>query len=199
MKKNEVNYNNAESNKLTETQISSNHVFDGSLLQVYVDEVRLPDGETSTRDWIKHPGASAVVPVFKDGSVMLLKQFRYPARKIFIEVPAGKLDAGEPPEKTAERELFEETGIKCTDLAKAGSFFPAIGYADEIIHVYAAWGLELHSSRQDDDEFVLNHRVPFSEALAMIESGEIDDGKTICSLYQVHRWWKKNGPFEVQF
>lgn len=199
MMKNEVNDNKRESNTLVETRISSEHVFDGRLLQVYVDTVELPDGETSTRDWIKHPGASAVVPVFEDGSIMLLKQFRYPARKVFIEVPAGKLDAGEPPEKTAERELFEETGIKCANLAKAGSFFPAIGYADEEIHVFAAWGLELHPSKEDDDEFVINHRISFTEALEMIESGEIDDGKTICSLYQVHRWWKKNGPFNVTF
>ena len=184
---------------LTETPLRSKNVFDGVLLKVYVDDVRLPDGSTSTRDWIRHPGASAVVPVFEDGSVMLLKQFRYPPRNIFIEVPAGKLDPGESPDVTAERELTEESGLTCSNLVKTGEFYPAIGYADEVIHIYVAWGLERQEQQVDDDEFVLNYRVPFSEALRMVEEGEITDGKTICCLIKTWLWWKRNGPFEISF
>jgi len=199
MKKRDFKVMNNENKRLAEKRISTEHVFDGRLLQVYVDDVRLPDGTTSTRDWIKHPGASAVVPVFEDGSIMLLKQFRYPAGKIFIEVPAGKLDANEPPVNTAKRELQEETGIECEFIESTGSFFPAIGYADEEIHVFVAWGLNVSEKNSDDDEFVINYRVHFSEALNMIETGEIDDGKTICALIKAFRWWLRNKPFEIKF
>lgn len=182
---------------LMEKPLASEHVYDGALLQVYTDKVELPDKTTSTRDWIKHPGASAVVPVFEDGTIMLLKQFRYPPRKVFIEVPAGKLDPGESPRSTAERELLEESGIRCHHLAETGSFYPAIGYADEIIYSYVAWGLELEEQNEDDDEFLLNYRIPFSEAMKLIETGEITDGKTICTLLHASIWWKKNGPFSI--
>jgi len=194
------NSDQTKANKeLSEKRISSRHVFDGRLLQVYVDDVQLPDNTVSTRDWIKHPGASAVVPVFEDGTIMLLKQFRYPPRKVFIEVPAGKLDEGEPPEETAKRELLEETGISCSSISEAGSFFPAIGYADEEIFVFVAWGLTEQAKNVDDDEFLLNHRVPFADALKMISTGEISDGKTICSIIKAKMWWEKNEPFPINF
>lgn len=182
---------------LRETKLNSSHVFDGELLQVYKDEVELPDRQTSVREWIKHPGASAVVPVFRDGSVMLLQQFRYPPNRTFIEVPAGKIDKGESPESTARRELFEESGIKCEKLEKAGSFYPAIGYADEIIHVYVGWDLDEEAQSEDDDEFLLKYRIPFAKAMEMIKTGEIADGKTICSLLHASLWWKENAPFEI--
>lgn len=182
---------------LREKRLTSKKVFNGKLLQVYSDKAELPDKSTSVREWIKHPGASAVVPVFEDGTIMLLQQFRYPPNKTFIEVPAGKIDAGEDRKATAERELFEESGVKCENLQEVGSFYPAIGYADEIIYVYVGWGLTEESQSVDDDEFLLKYRIPFSKALNMIKTGEISDGKTICSLVQASLWWKENAPFEV--
>ncbi len=199
MKHTESDNSHPQDNCLLEVQKSSRNVFDGKLLKVYVDDVLLPDGSTSTRDWIKHPGASAIVPVFDDGTIMLIKQFRYPSRRNFIEVPAGKIDSGESPKSTAERELTEETGITCKFIEKAGSFFPAIGYADEEIYVFVAWGLTQTDQDVDDDEFIIKHRVPFSEALKLIYSGEIQDAKTICSIIQAHQWWLKNNPFPVNF
>jgi ADP-ribose pyrophosphatase len=199
MKNNQLSGPGKASNDLTEKELSSQRVFDGRLLQVYVDDVKLPDNSESTRDWIKHPGASAIVPVFEDGTIMLLKQYRYPPRKLFIEVPAGKLDAGELPVVTAKRELVEETGYECSDIESAGSFFPAIGYADEEIFVFVAWNLEQKLKNVDDDEFVINHRVPFSDALEMIACGEINDAKTICSIIKAKIWWEKNEPFPVSF
>ncbi|NBC26392.1 MAG: NUDIX domain-containing protein [Bacteroidetes bacterium] len=187
------------SSQLSEKKLSSRQVYDGPLLKVFVDDVRLPDGSTSSRDWINHPGASSVVPVFEDGTIMLLKQYRYPPKKIFIEVPAGKLDEGETPRATAKRELLEETGIRCSSISGAGSFYPAIGYADEEIFVFVAWGLTEEAKNVDTDEFVLNFRVSFSQALRMIESGEISDAKTICSIVKARLWWEKNGPFPVSF
>ncbi len=197
MKDNDLTDSKKASSQLAEKKLTSENVFDGKLLNVFLDEVELPDKTTSTREWIKHPGASAVVPVFEDGTIMLLKQFRYPPRKTFIEVPAGKIDPGESAISTAERELLEESGVTCKHLEKAGSFYPAIGYADEIIHIYVAWGLSVQGKNEDDDEFVINHRIRFSEALRMIETGEIDDGKTICSLFHASLWWKRNHPFEI--
>jgi len=197
-KKNSGSGNNIEK-ELWESTISTNHVFDGTLLQVYVDEVKLPDGSRSTRDWIKHPGASAVVPVFQDGSIMLLKQFRYPPRKLFIEVPAGKIDKGESPRITALRELEEESGFTCKNLEQVGSLFPAIGYADEEIFVFVGWNLEESGKQTDDDEFLINHKIHFSDALKLIESGEIKDAKTITSIIQTYFWWKKHEPFPINF
>lgn len=197
MKDKDLSQSNETDSQLTEKPVSSQQVFDGKLLQVYLDEVKLPDGSRSTRDWIKHPGACAVVPVFEDGSVMLLKQFRYPPRQTFIEVPAGKIDPGEDPDLTARRELEEETGLTAENLYHAGSFYPAIGYADEIIHIYTAWGLSEKTKHVDDDEFILNYRVPFSKVMSMIDTGQISDGKTICSLTKAWLWWKKHEPFKV--
>ena len=184
--------------KLGEEKIVSKHVFNGKLLQVYFDEVKLPDGNNSTREWIKHPGASAVVPVFEDGSIMLLRQFRYPCRKVFLEVPAGKLDPGESPESTAKRELLEESGLSSGNLMQTGSFYPAIGYADEIIYSFVAWNLDEKSIQLDEDEFLLNYRVSFSDALSMISDGQIQDAKTICTLINAANWWKKHAPFSVK-
>ncbi len=199
MKKNRLPDQTPDEQNLTEQTISSIHVFDGALLQVYVDEVQLPDKSTSTRDWIKHPGASAVVPVFEDGTVMLVKQFRYPPRKMFIEVPAGKIDEGETPYSTAVRELEEESGLSCKNLEQVGSLYPAIGYADEEIFIYAGWGIDEIGKQTDDDEFLINYRVSFSDALKMIENGDIKDGKTICALTQTYFWWKRNEPFSIKF
>lgn len=197
MNRNELPDFEEDLEKLGEKKISSRHVFGGKLLQVYYDEVKLPDGNESSREWIKHPGASAVVPVFEDGTIMLLRQFRYPPKKVFLEVPAGKLDPGESPKTTAKRELLEESGLNCRNLQRTGSFYPAIGYADEIIYSFVAWNLDMQRVELDDDEFLLNYRVSFSDALKMISEGQIQDAKTICTLVYAANWWKNHAPFSV--
>lgn len=176
---------------LTETTINSKEVYKGRLLHVFYDEVTLPDESVSSREWIKHPGACAIVPIFENGDVMLIDQYRYPAKKQFIEVPAGKIDSGEHPDKTAERELIEETGLSAKKIERIGHLYPAIGYADEIIHIYVATGLSESEENTDDDEFVAKRRVPFSEAIDMVHSGEIDDAKTITCLLRAERFLKK--------
>lgn len=185
--------------KLVEYPVDSREKFNGKLLHVYLDDVKLPDGSGSTREWIKHPGACAIVPVFPDGSIMLIKQYRYPVRQIFFEVPAGKIDPNEPPEATAIRETEEETGLKANSMAYIGHFYPVIGYSDEIIHIYTAWDLEQTTHNSDDDEFLINLRLPFKEAIRMVELGEITDAKTICSLLKTRIWWKKHKPFDISF
>ncbi|MEX1012032.1 MAG: NUDIX hydrolase [Balneolaceae bacterium] len=185
--------------KLIETCLNRKEIFRGDLLHVFKDEAKLPDQTTSTREWIQHPGACAVVPVFRDGTVMLIRQYRYPTGQIHLEVPAGKIDPGEPPLETAIRETEEETGLRVGDIAYAGHFYPCIGYADEIIHIYVAWDLDQIGSNRDDDEFLLTERVPYHTALDMIASGEINDGKTITSLVKAQMWWRENAPFPVRF
>lgn len=199
MKNKESSASDTIDSALVEKKKSSKQVYDGKLLKVFYDEVILPNQRSSSREWIKHPGACAVVPVFEDGTIMLMKQFRYPPRKIFIEVPAGKIDPGEDPVQTAERELLEESGVECEHILQTGSFYPAIGYADEIIHTFVAWGLTINEQNSDDDEFLQPFRISYSKALEMIASGEIDDAKTISSLIQTKMWWLKNQPFKIFF
>lgn len=175
---------------LTEITQSSKKVFSGKLLHVYCDEAILPSGNISSREWIKHPGACAIVPMFENGDIMLIDQFRYPPKKLFMEVPAGKIDKGEHPDVTAKRELLEETGLKAKNLVNIGHFYPAIGYADEIIHIYVATDLEQTDENTDDDEFVRLRRIPFKEAIQKVHAGEIDDGKTITCLLRAVNYLK---------
>jgi ADP-ribose pyrophosphatase len=176
--------------QLIETKLSSEEVFNGRLLHVFRDEARLPDGTTSTREWIKHPGASAVIPVFENGDVMMIRQFRYPLREIFLEVPAGKIDEGETPDSTAAREIEEEAGVRFNHHHYLGKFHPSIGYTDEVIHLYIAWDLTPVPQKVDDDEFLIRERVPFQKAVEMVYTGEISDGKTAVTLLRGWHWWQ---------
>lgn len=168
---------------LTETRLSSEPVYDGVLLHVRRDEVRLPDGETSGREWIAHPGATAVVPVDDEGRVVLVRQFRYAPGREFWEVPAGKFDEGdEDPIEVGRRELAEEAGLAAERWTHLGATYPAIGYSDERIELYLAQGLQDVDEEADDDEFVEPFRVTMSEAVAMARRGEIEDSKTCVAL-----------------
>lgn len=168
---------------LTESQLSTEQLVDGVLLEAFRDEVRLPDGNTSVREWIDHPGASAIVPVFDDGRTLLVRQFRYPPRRTFLEVPAGKLDEpGEDPAEVAARELEEETGWRAERFESIGSAYPCIGYSNEIIYVFAAYGLERSEQDLAEGEFVEVIEMELDEAVRRVRAGEIKDMKTITAL-----------------
>lgn len=167
---------------LTETPIRSDHLVDGVLLQVFRDEVELPNGASSVREWIDHPGAAAVVPIFEDGQTLLVRQFRYPPRRTFLEVPAGKIDRNEPPEEVARRELEEETGWRAHQFEHVGSGYPCIGYSNEVIHFYVARNLEQGKQDLGTGEFMEVVTMPFDEALTKARSGEICDMKSITAL-----------------
>lgn len=170
---------------LTETPLDSEQVFDGRLLKVYRDRVRLPDGATSVREYIRHPGAVAIVALFEDGQVLLERQFRYPLRRTFIEIPAGKLEPGEDHLVTGKRELLEETGYVAREWRKLGQIHNAIGYSDELIEIWLARGLEKREARLADGEFLEVFALPLAEAQAMARDGRITDVKTVTGLLWV--------------
>jgi ADP-ribose pyrophosphatase len=167
---------------LTEHFVSGELVYDGKLLKVHRDAVRLPDGSPGTREYIKHPGAVAIVPLFDDGRVLLERQFRYPHHREFVEVPAGKVDPGEPHLETAKRELLEETGYVAAEWTRIGVIHTAIAYTDEAIEIFLARKLEKRERNLDAGEFLEVFAVPFAEALAMIGDGRITDAKTVSAL-----------------
>ena len=135
------------------------------------------------REWIDHPGAAAVVPLFDDGSVLLVRQYRFPPRREFLEIPAGKLDrVGEPPVVVARRELEEETGYRCGELVSLGSIHPCIGYSNEIIHLFMARDLTAGTQDLSEGELVEPVRMPFDEAVQRVIDGRIDDAKTVSAL-----------------
>jgi ADP-ribose pyrophosphatase len=170
---------------LTEHCISTERVYDGALLKVHRDAVRLPDGSQGAREYIRHPGAVAVVPLFDDGRVLLERQFRYPHRREFIEIPAGKLEAGEPPLDTAKRELLEETGYVAQEWTRLGVIHTAIAYTDEAIELFVARQLALQKRSLDQGEFLEIFSVPFDEAVAMVREGRITDAKSVAGLLWV--------------
>jgi ADP-ribose pyrophosphatase len=174
---------------LTEHCISTERVFDGALLKVHRDRVRLPDGSQGAREYIRHPGAVAIVPLFDDGRVLLERQFRYPHRREFIELPAGKLEPGEPHLDTAKRELLEETGYTAKEWAHMGVIHTAIAYTDEAIDLFVARKLTLQDRKLDQGEFLETFVVPLDEAIAMIRDGRITDAKSVAGLL----WMKTFG------
>ena len=165
--------------ELEEHFLSRETLVEGIMLTVHRDTVRLPDGEQSRREWIEHPGAAAVVPLLPDGRVVLVRQFRYPPRREFLEVPAGKLDhEGEAPSELAGRELQEEAGYTAGRLTPLGKTYPCIGYANEVIHLFLAEDLTPCAMDAEDDEFVEPVILAFADVVAMAERGELLDAKT---------------------
>jgi ADP-ribose pyrophosphatase len=174
---------------LTEHFVAGGMVFDGNLLKVYRDSVRLPDGSQGEREYIRHPGAVAIVALTEDGRILLERQYRYPPRREFIEIPAGKIDAGEAHFATAKRELLEETGYLAEEWTRLGVLHTAIGYTDEAIELYLARKLTLQQRKLDPGEFLETFLLPFDEAVAMVRDGRISDVKTVAAIL----WWKAFG------
>lgn len=172
---------------MRETIINSQRLYDGRIVVLDLLDVRLPNGEQSRREVVRHPGAVAVVPLDADGSVILVRQYRIAADRVMLEIPAGTLDPGEPAATCAERELQEEAGLRPGRLDSLGGIFAAPGYTTEYIHLFLATELSASSLEMDDDEFIEVVRLPFDEALRMVDVGEIDDSKTVAGLLRAAR------------
>ncbi len=167
-------------------KISSRRVYTGRVVSLDVDSVRFPNGTEGELEMIRHSGASAVVPLLEspdgEASVILIRQYRYAANGYVFEVPAGRLDEGESSEACAHRELSEETGYTAKTMTPLTTIFTTPGFTDERIHLFLATGLTAGESNLESDEVLDIHPVPMSEALDMIRSGAIQDGKTISAL-----------------
>jgi ADP-ribose pyrophosphatase len=172
---------NKESHKELPKILNSQKVFDGRVFQVTVDTVSEGD-LTYQRDVVHHPGSAVIVPVHDDGTVSLVRQYRHPAVRYLLEVPAGTLSDGERPEAGAARELEEELGLIAERLEKLSEFFVSPGFLEEKMWVYLATGLSEGKAQPDEDEVLDVVRLPFGDALEMITSGEIQDAKTIIGL-----------------
>ncbi len=168
--------------RLKETKISSEQKFSGRLIDLYLDQVELPNGETTTREWIDHPGAVCLIPILPDGKICLIRQFRYGPGEEFIEIPAGKLDAGEAPLDCAYRELEEETGYRTNKLTFLTNIYPAIGFSNEKMWMYLAEDLVASTNNLDKDEFLELLPTPLDKALEWVWSGKITDVKTIIGI-----------------
>ena len=183
-----VIHDESEMGRLREVQTETRDVFDGVLLHVRQDTVRLPNGASSIREVIRHIGAVCVIPVTDRNEVIVERQYRYPVDRIMLEVPAGKLDAPDEDRLSAiQRELREETGYSADEWIPLGDFHPAPAYSDEYITMYLARGL--HQGRQalDEDEFLDVYTVPLQELIRDVMDGRISDAKTQVAVLKAAR------------
>ena len=172
---------------LAEKKISGEGVYDGIFLKMKRDTVLLPDGQHAVREYLEHPGAVAILAVLDDGRILLERQYRYPIAQAVIEIPAGKLNAGEDPLLCAQRELQEETGYTAKRWSKIRRIHPVISYSTEFIDIYLAEGLSPGPARLDEEEFLDVFAAPLEELLHWVEMGKITDVKTIISTYWLER------------
>jgi ADP-ribose pyrophosphatase len=168
---------------LIEHSLSQEELLRGKLLHVVRDTVRLPDGATATREYVRHPGAVLVVPLLDDGRLVLERQWRHPVGQVMIEFPAGKIDPGESPLACARRELLEETGYRAAEWARAGLLHPCIGYSDEAIEVWFARDLVAGAQRTDEEEFLEVITAAPGELLDWCRDGLVTDAKTLVAAF----------------
>jgi ADP-ribose pyrophosphatase len=169
------------------TAIASHHIFTGRIIDVSVERLLYANGREYDLDYVRHPGAAAVVAVDERGRVCLVRQYRHGILDFLWEIPAGKLDPGEPPEVCAVRELTEETGVTARRWTSLGSYLPAPGIFTEIIHLYLAQDLDVGTAAPDADEDLELQWLPLEEAVERVLAGEWNDGKTALALWRAQR------------
>ncbi len=162
--------------------VKSERVFEGKLLKIDREEIALPHGKHAVLETIRHPGAAAVLPFLADGRVVLIRQYRHAAGGFIVEVPAGKLDSGEAPDRCARREVEEETGWRAGELVPLGSILTTPGFTDEVIWLYEAHALVRGVQALEADEVLDTLEVPFEDAVSMVRRGEIRDAKSVASI-----------------
>lgn len=171
----------ADDSHLTEHTTGREELLKGHFLHIVRETVRLPDGGSATREYVLHPGAVAVVPLLDDGRILLERQYRHPTGKVHVEIPAGKLDAGEGALVCGQRELLEETGYVAREWAYAFTMYPTVAYSDEAIHIWFARGLEHRGARLDEGEFLEVFAATPEEFLGWCRDGKVQDSKTLAS------------------
>ncbi len=172
---------------LEEKKISSKKIFKGKLINLFLDKVKLPNGKTGSREWVDHPGAACVIPIMPNGDICFIKQYRYASKKVFVEIPAGKLDKNETPLDCAKRELSEEIGYISNKLTFLTKIYPAIGFSNEVMWMYLGEDLVKTEMKLDSDEFLELVPLKIDQAFSMVFSGEIVDVKTIIGIMWYHQ------------
>lgn len=168
--------------ELYEKTVSSEPIFKGVIVELRVDRIELPNGRPAKREVVRHPGGVCVVPLHKDGTVTVVRQFRYPFGRVVTELPAGKLERGEDHRLAGIRELEEETGLTTDEFTYLGGLLSSPGFSDEVIHIYLARGLHEGACHPDPDEFLEFERVPFEKLVEQAMDGTLDDAKTVAGL-----------------
>jgi ADP-ribose pyrophosphatase len=186
----------ADTSHLRETKIESVQAFRGDLLDVRRDRIGLPDGGTGHREYVVHPGAVMIVPLLDDGRLVVERQWRYPIGRAMLEFPAGKLEPGEPVLDCAVRELFEETGYRAAEWARAGLTHNAIAYSTEGIEVWFARGLSAGERQLDAGEFLDVLDASIEELEAAVVRGELTDAKSLVGLLWLNRWQAGHWPLD---
>jgi ADP-ribose pyrophosphatase len=174
--------------------LASERKHDGKVFNLIVDEIEYESGNRAIREVADHPGGAVAVPLLDDGSLLLVRQYRYPLKKLLLELPAGKLSPGEDPMACAARELEEETGHSATKFTKLTAIYTTPGFCNELLHIYLADGIQRSPKGQQLEEGELSltvERIPLQRVIAMIENGEIVDSKTICGILLADRYLKK--------
>ena len=165
-----------------ETILASERVYEGRILNLRVDQIRTPTGVEALREIVENNGAVAMVPLDADQRVTLVRQYRHAVRSLVIEVPAGKLDGDEDPLAGAQRELSEETGLQAARFELLGTYYPAPAWSTELVYLYLATDLTLGPTHLEADEVIESLHLPLTEAINLIRSGAIVDGKTVAAL-----------------
>ena len=168
-----------------EKTLTSEVLFEGRVVTLTKDTALLENGETAQREVVHHHGGACIVPYFEDGTLCMVRQFRYAMQQELWELPAGKLEKGEDPFEAAKRELGEECGLTADHYTSLGEFYPTVGYDTEVIYMWAATGLHKTQMHLDDDEFLTPDRIPLAKAYEMVMSNEIKDGKTIAGVLKL--------------
>ena len=168
-----------------EKKLTSEVLFEGRVITLTKDTALLENGKTATREVVHHHGGACIVPYFEDGTICMVRQFRYAMQQELWELPAGKLEPGEEPFEAAKRELAEECGLTADRFVDLQPFYPTVGYCSEVIYTWLATGLHPVPMHLDEGEFLTPEKVPFAEALAMVLDGRIRDGKTVAGLLKV--------------
>ncbi len=182
-------------NNLNEERIDGEEIFDGVVVHLIRDRVKLPNGHESVREVVRHVGAVCMIPIFENGDVLVERQFRYPHAKVLLEIPAGKLDSkNEDPLEAAKRELFEETGYTAEKFTLLGELYTTPAFVDEVIWMYLVEGLTKADEEQhlDEDEFLTVEKIPLDTLCDMVMNGKIPDAKTQVAVLKAKRLWDEN-------
>lgn len=172
--------------KLTEEKINSKTIYEGRVINLKVNEVKLENGATATREIVEHPGGVCVIGVDSENNILMVRQYRAPFEKPLLEAPAGKLDKGEEPIECGKREFLEETGHTAEKMTYLGEFYPSVGFLTEKIHIFLAEGLKRETQRLDEDEFLNVEKYPLEKLTEMVENNEIKDAKTVIAILMLN-------------